>query len=81
VTPVKLLSLASDGTLSEVGNGFSFDSDGRSGVRVGSAFGVNGKPAIYVGLAGRTRTADRGIPIAGDDTPFGEEYLGGIWVS
>ena len=77
---VRALSLVGT-TLEEVGNGFSFDSAGRSGVRVGSAVGATGRPSLYVGLAGRTRTADRGIPIAGDDTPFGDDYLGGIWVS
>jgi len=66
--------------LAEIGNGFSFDSSTRQGVRVGS--GVNGNlTLIVVGFAGRTRSATSGVPINGDEAPFGDDYLGSVWVS
>ena len=68
------------GEWAEIGNGFSFDSTTRKGVRVGSA--VNGNQSLIVaGFAGRTRSATFGVPINGDESPFGEEYFGSVWVS
>ena len=77
---VRAFTLARGG-LAEIDNGFSFDSAGRSGVRVGSAVNAAGQTVTFVGLNGRTRVAQYAIPVAGEDSPFGTDYLGGIWVS
>ena len=78
---VRAFSVSSSGTVMPVGDGFSFDSNTRSGVRVGSMTADDGTTTIFAGFAGTTRTALDGVPMTGDDEPFGPNYLGGIWVS
>lgn len=80
---VLAFAVSATGTMTQVGNSFPFDQSGRDGVRVGTGVGPDGRPTVVVGVAGKTVSVRPGrTPAAVTDlAPFGDDYLGGVWVS